>query len=174
MLVNGWLAIITEDVDQAQHWFAEALGSSRDIDVRAFESSALAGLANVAVTRGQLDEARTLFRNGVVAGWDGDFPLVLVKNLMGIVHISASHGEFMRAARLSGAIDSFGDVFRAAPMAIRRRYESVLPELRQTLGNDRFETEHQRGMTLHLADMVAEALAEDGGSSASSDTHDVG
>ncbi len=159
MLVNGWLAIMAEEVDRAQHWFTEALDSSRDINVRAFESSALAGLANVAIARGQLDEARTLFHSGIGAGWDGDFPLVLVKNLMGLVRPAISDREYRRAAHLVGGIESFGDVIRSVPALLRRRHEADITELRRILGDDRFETERLRGMDLRPDEIVAEALA---------------
>jgi tetratricopeptide (TPR) repeat protein len=161
ILAQGWFALIDDACDRAEQRFQAALDMSHDLDVRAFESSALAGLGNVALSRGSQEKASSYFREGVVAGWDGDFPLVLVKNLMGVVDLVVSHGEFNRAAHLIGAVDSFGNVLHATPMVIRRRYESDIEETRRMLGEDRFKDECLRGKALRPADIVAEALAQD-------------
>jgi tetratricopeptide (TPR) repeat protein len=169
ILAQGWFALFDDALHRAEQRFQAALDLSHDLDIRAFESSALAGLGNVALARGLQEEASSYFREGVVAGWDGDFPLVLVKNLMGVVDIVVRHREFSRAAHLIGAVDSFGNVFHAAPMVIRRRYESDIVETQRMLGEDRFEDERLRGMVLRPAEIVAEALAEDEESPASPD-----
>lgn len=160
ILSKGWLAYMDQQFDRAEQEFRLALDLSRDIDVRAMESSALAGLGNVARSFERNEDATSLFRDGLVAAWDGDFPLVLVKNLIGLTRSVIGRGELDRAARLVGGIESFGNVICAVPIIVRRRYQADVINLRRVAGKDRFETGRQRGKDLRPAEIVADALAD--------------
>ncbi|MBA2278417.1 MAG: helix-turn-helix domain-containing protein [Chloroflexia bacterium] len=161
MMFQGWLAIMGGADDLAEERFKAAFALSRELDAKAVQSATLAGLAEVALSRGQVDEAAARYREGLVLGWEGDLPLSVVANLQGLVRVATSQGELARAARLAGALETFGDVIRALPGTVVRKYEADVAHLRLTLGEDAFTAESGLGRTFGPAEIVAEALAVD-------------
>lgn len=162
LLFQGWIAIIGDDTNLAADRFEAALALSRKSGSKAIQSPTLAGLGEIAFSRGRLDEASEHYREGLVTGWESNLSVGMVYNLQGLVRLAIGHGARARAARLAGALETFGNTLRAMPRNSVRAYEADVAHLREALGEEAFEAERARGKALRPAEIVAEALAPDG------------
>ena len=91
-IVHGFLAIMGGAYAQAQPHLETAVATGRAIGAKANLSVALGGLAEVALAQGDIEAATQHAREGLVTGWEGNFPLGIAFNLMGLVRLG-SDGE---------------------------------------------------------------------------------
>jgi predicted ATPase/DNA-binding XRE family transcriptional regulator len=160
-LAKGWVALIAEDDERAEQLFKFGLDLSQEIGHRALQGEAFQGLAEVALSRGQIDQAAIFFLEGLARGRESDFSTCLVANLQGLVRVATQRGDLIRAARLAGGVERFGSVIRAMPVTIIQHYEEDVIHLRRALGDETFSAERDLGKSLDTRGIVAEALAED-------------
>jgi predicted ATPase/transcriptional regulator with XRE-family HTH domain len=160
-LFQGWIALMGDDANLAAERFETALALSQTSGSKAIQSAALSGLAETAFARGRMDEAAAHFREGLVTGWECNLSVGMECNLQGLVRLAIRRGEHARAARMAGALETFGNTIQALPPAIVRAYEADVARLRMTLGEEAFEAERAGGAALGPAEIVAEALALD-------------
>lgn len=158
VLFQGWLAIMAEDTDRAAERFEASLALSQGLGSMPIRSAALAGLAEVALSRGRIDEAAEHFREGLVLGWEAKIQLYMVFNLQGLVRVAIGRGEPALAARLAGALETCGNTLQAMPEAVIRKHEADVVHLRRMLGEDAFAAKRTKGRTLHPDEIVAEAV----------------
>jgi hypothetical protein len=104
-------------------------------------------------------EAAAHYRDGVIQGWDGDYPVGIAWNLHGLVRLGIHGGEFAAVARLVGALDAFHGPTQALPPAVVAAHEVDVTRVRKTLGEEAFTAARKAGQALSLEGTIAEALA---------------
>ena len=157
-LYQGWLAIMAANDDLAVTRFESAVTLGGGVN-QVVQSPALAGMAEVALAQGRVDEAATALEEGFIKGWEGGFRLSMVANLQGLVRVAIRRSDLVHAARLTGLLERFGSTLLALPPIVVGRYNSDVTQMRYTMGEDRFEVEKRQGKELRLADIVAEVKA---------------
>jgi predicted ATPase/DNA-binding XRE family transcriptional regulator len=160
VLVQGWVALMGEDADRAAEKFDEALRLSQRVGATPLRALALAGLAEARLWQGQTDEGAALYRQGLAQAWEDRFPMATVYNLQGVVRVAIGQGQHVRAARLAGLLETFGNLLRIIPPVVRVRYDAALAQLRRTMGEQAFTAERERGHTLAREAIMAEALGD--------------
>ena len=158
-LVQGWLAILSGRFEQAQDRLETSVTLGQALSAKGILSPAYAGLAEVALRRGQVSAAIGHYRDGLILGLEGEFPAGLAFNIQGLVRIGTQHRAFGPVARLSGAFDAFGSVVKVLPGAIVAEYESEVARVRAALGQEVFTAAHEAGRSLPLEEAAAEAVA---------------
>jgi tetratricopeptide (TPR) repeat protein len=159
MMVQGWLAIQGDDYDRAEERLAAAITLGRVIDAKGILSATHALFGEVALARGHAETAVGHFREGLLQGWEGDYPLGIAWNLHGLVRLGSHGGELPAVARLVGALDAFRGPMQALPPAAITAYESSVASVRAALGEAAFTAARATGRTLSLESAVTEALA---------------
>lgn len=160
-LFQGWLAIMGDDASLAAERFEVTIALSRKSGTKAIQSSALAGLGEAAFSRGRIDEASTHYREGLVVGWESNLSVGMVCNLQGLVRLAIRRGERARAARLAGALATFGNTLEAMPPDSVRAYQADVSHLRGAMGEQEFTAAWVQGGALGPAEIVAEAIGFD-------------
>ncbi|MGB3305572.1 MAG: helix-turn-helix domain-containing protein [Thermomicrobiales bacterium] len=168
-LFQGWLAIMGGDANLAAERFEAALALSRKSGSKAIQSPALAGLGEAALSLGRIVEASAYYREGLVTGWESNLSVGMVSNLQGLVRLAIRRGERVRAARLAGALETFGNTLQAMPPDSVRAYEADVAHLQGAMGEEAFAAERAKGRALGLAEIVAEAIGFDEESSPASE-----
>ena len=161
IFVDRWIALMAGDHARAADRLEAARALGRDIDAKAVESGALAGIGEVALAEDRIDEAAACFREGVYLGWQGSYPPGMGLNLQGLVRVAVRQGDAARAARLVGAMDVYGAAIHMLPGVTVTAYERAAGTLHRALDNDTYMAERTRGRALRPEEVVAEAL--DGG-----------
>jgi predicted ATPase/DNA-binding XRE family transcriptional regulator len=159
MLGEGLLALMEGDYDRAEDRFDAALSLGQILDAKAIVSATLGGLGEIALANGQCAEAAAHCREGVIQGWDGDYPLGIAWNLMELVRLASRHGRLASAARLVGGLDAFSGLMRALPPAPVAAYEAEIRQVQAALGHEAFTAAREAGRELPLEEMVSEAVA---------------
>jgi hypothetical protein len=98
-------------------------------------------------------------REGLIQGWDGDYPLGIAWNLIGLMRLASRHGRLAAAARLVGGLDAFPRVIQAIPPAAVAAYEADVTRVQTSLGDPAFIAARQAGRDLPLEEMIDEAVA---------------
>ena len=143
--------------EQARPHLEAAVGTGRAIGAKANLSVALGGLADVALANGDIEAATQHSREGLVTGWEGNFPLGIVFNLMGLVRLGCS-SELVPVARVVGMVDALGGAIQAQPPAAKTAYGSSVASVRAALGDAAFTAARAAGRALSLESAVTEAL----------------
>ena len=158
-LVHGFLAVMGGAYEQARPHLEAALATGRAIGAKANLSVALGGLAEVALAKGDTAAAAQHSREGLVTGWEGDFPLGVAFNLMGLVRLGSCGSELVPVARVVGMVDALGGAIQALPPVAITAYESSVASVRAALGDAAFTAARAAGRALSLESAVTEALA---------------
>jgi predicted ATPase/DNA-binding XRE family transcriptional regulator len=158
LIVHGFLAIMGGDYAQAQPHLEAAVGTGRAIGAKANLSVALGGLADVALAQGDIEAAVQHSREGLVTGWEGNFPLGVAFNLIGLVRLGSDGREQVPVARMVGMVDGVGRAVQVLPTATITAYESSVASVRAALGDAAFTAARAAGRALSLESAVTEAL----------------
>jgi hypothetical protein len=113
----------------------------------------------VALAQGDTAAAAQHSREGLVTGWEGDFPVGIVFNLTGLVRLGSDGRELVPVARMVGMVDALGGAIRALPPTAITAYESSVASVRAALGDAAFTAARAAGRALSLEAAVTEALA---------------
>jgi hypothetical protein len=158
MMAQGWMAVQGEDYDRAEDRLNAALTLGRAINATGILSASHALFGEVARARGHAEVAAGHFREGLVQGRHGDFPLGIAWNLHGIVQLGSQGGEPATVARLIGALDAFhGPMQALSPKAVVA-HEADVARVRTLLGEEAFTAARKAGQSLSLEETIAEAL----------------
>ena len=159
MMVQGLLALVGEDYDRAEDRLDAALALGRVIDSKAILSATHALFGEVAQARGHTQVAVGHFREGLIQGREGDFPLGIAWNLHGLVRLGSHRGEFASVARVVGVLDAFHGPMQALPRAAVVAHEVAVARVQEVLGEETFTEARKAGQALSLEEAIAEALA---------------
>jgi hypothetical protein len=158
-MVQGLLAVMDGAYEQARPHLEAAVGTGRAIGAKATLSAALSGLADVALVNGDIEAAIQHYREGLVTGWEGNFPLGVGSNLMGLARLGSCGSELVPVAHVVGMVDALGGTIQALPPAAITAYESSVASVRAALGDAAFTAARAAGRALSLEAAVTEALA---------------
>jgi predicted ATPase/transcriptional regulator with XRE-family HTH domain len=158
-LAHGLLAVMDGTYARARPHLEAAVCKGRAIGAKGTLSVALGGLAEVALANGDIEAATQHYREGLVTGWEGDFPLGIVFNLTGLARLGSSGTELGPVARVVGMVDALGGAIQALPPLAITAYESSVASVRAALGDAAFTAAREAGRALPLESAVTEALA---------------
>jgi DNA-binding CsgD family transcriptional regulator len=147
------------DYDRAQRQLETALALGRVIAAKATLSAALGGLGEVALARGEVGAASQHYREGLILGWEGDFPLGVALNLQGLVRLGSRSDQLIPVARVAGALGAFSGAMHALPGAVTEAYEANVATVRAALGEEAFAAAQAAGRLLPLPEIVGEAIS---------------
>jgi predicted ATPase len=156
--VQGWVAITQGKYDRAQPRLEAAVAMGRTIAAKGTLSAALAGLGEVALARGDVVTAAEQYREGLILGWEGQFPLGIAFNLQGLVRVGSRSSELVPVARVIGVLDGFSGAAHALPGAAFAAYQAAVARVRAVLGDAAFAAALAAGRTLPLDEAIAEAV----------------
>jgi hypothetical protein len=157
--VHGWLAIMAGDYPRARSRLEAALALGQALDSKGVLSVTLAGLGEVELARGDIEAAATAYREGLIQGWAGDYPLGVASNLQGLVRLGSNRAKFLAVARLIGALDAFRSMLGGLPEAVVVAYLYAVERVQTTLGTEEFTTARKAGQALLPEEAIGEALA---------------
>jgi predicted ATPase/transcriptional regulator with XRE-family HTH domain len=155
LLGEGLIAFMEGDQDRAEDRFNAALRLGQALDAKAIVAATLGGLGEIALARGQRAEAAAHYREGVIQGWGGDYPLAIAWSLMGLVRLASCHGGLASAAHLIGGLDAFSELMHVLPPASVTAYEADLDRVQTSLGQQVFSTTREAGRASSLEELVA-------------------
>jgi hypothetical protein len=115
-------------------------------------------LGEIALASGQRAAAAAHFREGVIQGWDGDYPLGIAWNLIGLVRLARFDCQLASAARLVGGLGAFSGLMQALPLAAVTSYEADVARVQTSLGQQDFTAMREAGRVSPLEDIVAEGI----------------
>jgi len=159
LLGEGLLALMEGNHDRAENRLNAALSLGQDLDAKAIVAATLGGLGEIALERRKDTVAAGHVREGLIQGWDGDYPLGIAWNLIGLMRLASRHGWLAAAARLVGGLDAFSELMQALPPAAVAAYEADATRVQTSLGHPAFTATRQAGRELPLEEMVNEAVA---------------
>src|SRR5215213_5408086 len=159
LLAEGLIALMEDDPERADDRFDAALSLGQNLDAKAIVAATRGGLGQIAVERRQDTVAAGHCREGLIQGWDGDYPLGIAWNLFGLMRLASRHGELAAAARLAGGLHAFSELMQALPPAAIAAYESDVTRVQTSLGQQAFTAAREAGRELPLEETVAEAVA---------------
>jgi hypothetical protein len=113
----------------------------------------------VAHVREHVERAAGHVREGLIHGWEGDYPLGIAWNLHGLVRLGSHSHALTSVARLVGVLDTFHGPLQALPSAAVAAYEGDVARVRAVLGEAAFTAARKAGRALSLEAAVTEALA---------------
>ena len=158
-LGEGLIALMEGDLDRADDRFNAALNLGQTLDAKAIVSATLGGLGQIALQRRQDTVAAGYFGEGLIQGGDGDYPLGIAWNLLGLMRLAGRHGRLATAARLAGGVDAFAALIQALPPAAVAEYEADVSRVQASLGHPAFTAARQGGRELPVEEMIDEAVA---------------
>ncbi|MDF3016465.1 MAG: transcriptional regulator, family, partial [Thermomicrobiales bacterium] len=159
LLGEGLLALMEGDLDRADDRLNAALDLGQMLDSKGMVSATLGALGQIALERRQDTVAAGYFVEGLIQGRDGDYPLGIVWNLLGLMRLASRHGWLAAAARLAGGVDAFAVLIQALPPAAVSAYEADVTRVQTSLGHPAFTATRQGGRELPVEEMVDEAVA---------------
>jgi hypothetical protein len=159
LIVEGWMAVLAEDYDRAEDRLEAALVLGRVIDAKGSLSAIHALFGEVAHARGHVETAAGHFHEGVIQGWEGDYPLGIAWNLHGLVRFGSHRDALTAVARLVGVLDAFQGPMQALPPTVIVAHEVDVARVRAVLGEEAFTAARRAGQALSLEAAVTEALA---------------
>jgi tetratricopeptide (TPR) repeat protein len=158
LLGEGLIAFMAGDHDRAEDRFNAALSLGQILDAKGIVTVTLGALGEIALARGQRAEAAAHYRDGVIQGWGGDYPLGIAWSLMGLVRLARRDCQLAPAAHLVGALDTFSGLIRALPPALMIAYEADVARVQTSLGQQAFTMMREAGRASPLEELVAEAV----------------
>jgi len=159
LLGEGLIALMEDDLDRADDRLNAALSLGQILDAKAIVAATRGGLGQIAVERRQDTVAAGHFREGLNQGWDGNYPLGIAWNLLGLMRLAGRHGRLAAGARLVGGLDAFSGLMQALPPAAVAAYEADATRVQTSLGQPTFTVARQSGRDLPLEEMIDEAVA---------------
>jgi hypothetical protein len=99
------------------------------------------------------------FREGLIQGGDGDYPLGIAWNLIGLMRLARRRGRLTAAAWLVGGLEAFSELMQALPPAAVAAYEADVTQVQTSLGRPAFTSARQAGRDLPLGEMIDEVAA---------------
>jgi hypothetical protein len=159
LLGEGLIALMEGDLERADERLDAALSLGQTLDAKGLVAATLGGMGQIAVTRRQDTVAASHLREGLIQGWDGDYPLGIAWNSIGLMRLASRHGRLTAAARLVGGLDAFSALVQALPPAAVAAYEAEIERVQAALGCQVFTAARETGRELPLEEMVTEAAA---------------
>jgi tetratricopeptide (TPR) repeat protein len=159
LLAESLIALMEGDLKRAEDRFNAALSLGQNLDAKAIVSVTLGGLGQIAMEQRGDTVAADHFRKGLIQGWDGDYPLGIAWNLLGLMRLTSRHGELAVAARLAGGLHAFSELMQALPPAAVAAHEADVARVQTSLGCPAFTAARQAGQDLPLEEMIDEAVA---------------
>jgi predicted ATPase/DNA-binding XRE family transcriptional regulator len=159
LLGEGLVALMEGDLERAENRFNASLSLGQILDAKAIVAATLGGLGQIAVARRQDAVAAGHLREGLIQGWDGDYPLGIAWNLIGLMRLASRHGRLDSAARLVGGVDALSGLIQALPPAAVAAYEAEMEQVQVVLGPEAFSAAREVGRGLPLEEVIAEAVA---------------
>src|SRR5262249_27134715 len=159
VLTLGRAELTRGDFEKASAHLQEGYSLSRDISDTWSMSLALTNLGRVALREGgDLAEAGKLFADALKLAKERGDKRVAAECMQGLAAV-ASRGDGAQAARLFGACDALLESIGATPTTIEVALnEEFIPTLKESLGDQRFESEWVAGRSEQPEEAIEEAL----------------
>jgi tetratricopeptide (TPR) repeat protein len=156
LLTTGTLEAVVGRYDDALRHFLEGQALADRSDYPWLAAWSRAQLSCPAMSRGQLDEARALLDEGLRMSLAINNTRNVTLFLVGFARLALAAGDPGHAALLAGAADGLRRRvgLRAWPM-LRRGEAALVTEIRETLGQERFDEVFGAGCVLKQAEAVA-------------------
>jgi predicted ATPase/class 3 adenylate cyclase len=149
-------------LDEARHWFGEAIAAYEEIADRRFVVVCRSDLAHALRRAGENDEAEALYRQTIHAWQHLGNRGAVANQLEGFAFIAVTRGDNRRAARLFGAAEATRELVGAAMMPYERpEYEAQVRRLREGADVAGIDSAWGEGRRLALDDAVSLALSTD-------------
>lgn len=161
----GQIALASGDASQATTYLEEALRRQQALGFAWGMGDTLRYLGDLARDRGDSEQALAYYRQSVALAHDHGDRRFLAETLTGIAGLAAAQGHLRRAAHLYGAAAAlYAQIGIALERWERPAYERGVALVRNGLAPEDFHTAWSEGEALPLADVLAEALAENASS----------
>jgi predicted ATPase len=161
LIIRARLARLRGDRVQAREYAQEALTFTEDIGFY-LKTQALIELGHLALQDGDLKQAGKLWREGIRILKHERSWAWLKLSLDAMAVLALREGKPAQAARLFGTRWSRGGYHYLSPDE-RTQRDADLADLREAMGDERFEGLYAEGQTMSLEDAVAYALEENDG-----------
>jgi non-specific serine/threonine protein kinase len=154
----GVLALAEGDLPAAATLAHESLALASTAGPYQIAQSACV-LGVIAQTGGDADQAAARFLQSLAHSRDTGDPFILAYSLEGLAWVACTEDRAARAACLLGAAAALRALI-GSPLAspVHDTHQTLLAEVRDTLGADRFQLEHATGAALTLEQAVTYAL----------------
>ena len=144
------------DLDRSERYSRAAL-EHQGADEHAYDLPFVsANLAQIALVRGDIAEARTQFLTGLKSAAAIDFQIGVIDMVAGMAAIAQTVSQPEVAARWLGAVHSACTRVGMAAVPHHGLWKRTLAATRASLDNVAFEAAHEAGMTLTLDDAVTQ------------------
>ena len=141
--------------------FGESLAILRPSGDRWAAAHPIAGLAHLALARGDTARAAALYREALRARVELGDARSIPLCLDGLAWVACAEGGFERAAHLLGAQAALRErVGAIVPPTVRPVHDSTIAKIHASLGETVFATLWQEGRSMSLAQAISYALDE--------------
>jgi tetratricopeptide (TPR) repeat protein len=150
-------------LDEAQRWFAEAIGAYETMGDRRFALVAESDLAHALRQGGALDEAEAAYRQTLPQWLDAGARGAIANQLEGFAFIALARSDAKRAATLLGAAEALREQAEAEMLPVERyEYDQAVGRLRGSLPTDALERAWSSGRAMSMDDAVRMASSAAG------------
>jgi predicted ATPase/class 3 adenylate cyclase len=157
---RGQLSGLMGRVDEARHWFGEAIQSYERMGDRRFVLMARSDLAHALRRTGATSEAEHLYRETLAAWQHAGTRGAIANQLESFAFLALARENDMRAARLFGAAETVRQAASANMLPHERaEYDAALRTLRERLDAPALENAWAEGRSLSLEEAIAFALS---------------
>ena len=94
----------------------------------------------------------------MIQGWDGDYPLGIAWNVIGLVRLASRHGQLAVGGTPGRGIGCVSELMQALPPASVAPYEADVTRVQTSLGRQAFTAVREAGRDLPLEEMIDEAV----------------
>jgi predicted ATPase/DNA-binding CsgD family transcriptional regulator len=158
----GEIALARGDDARATAYLEEALGRQRALGFSWALAETLWTLGDIARDRGDLQGALAVYRESVELARDHGDRRFLAEALSGIAGVAVARGQPERAIRLLGGTAALREQLGTPVQAWKRpQHERVVALARASLAPEAFAAAWSEGESLPIAAVIAEALAGD-------------
>jgi DNA-binding CsgD family transcriptional regulator len=153
-LYNGWAALACADLPAARRWADEGVTSSAGFSL----TTALWTRANVAIAEGEPELAERDAHDALVIATDVNACLLIPDLLECLAGLAGKASSHLEAARLFGAAFSIRQRMGAVRLKVwDAGYEAAASALRDTLGENDFDSAWAEGAALSTEEAIAYA-----------------
>lgn len=155
-LAKGNLAMLMGNYAEAGREYALCLDSANSQRIAGTVGWALNGGGYCALLQGRVEEARTLFREGIEAARLGGYRAAMMAHWAGLAWALLLQGDAERAGRLFGAAEAQRSSIRYSPWRVTQSlFERVRAELEKAMAPDVLARSMAEGAALSMDEVLA-------------------
>jgi predicted ATPase/class 3 adenylate cyclase len=160
LLGLGDVARLEHDFETARSHYEEALAIGRELELQDVIGWAVVSLAPLLVARGELEQACTLARQGVMIWRAQQNKIGMVQSLEALAGAAYASGQPERMARLFGAAEALRETLHNPLQPADQVGYEVIPAARAALGEAAFRAAWAEGQAMSLDQAIELALNE--------------